>query len=282
MCTGRSDQARSCSCTAGRDQEAAAVDEHEALVGLERAHVAERGHEGRAIGDLRQLAGQARPGGDPRFARDRPIGGRQARARPAGTPPLLKGVAWTPRARHDKRPDPPRAPQQRAPARPTLKPRWKASVASGLLGELLDESFAFASPRGNVTRWGAGAARLFGMPADEVAGRSLFDTVLAGGDDGGWRALLDGEADSARRVVTTELRRADGREIPCVVRFLAVPLAGRARVQLVLVGPERRPSPRARPRSCCRSGIPAWSSCSRPRTATATRSSSTGRWPASW
>ena len=100
----------------------------------------------------------------------------------------------------------------------------KASVASGLLGELLDESFAFASPRGNVTRWGAGAATLFGMPADEVAGRSLFDTVLAGGDDGGWRALLDGEADSAQRVVTTELRRADGREIPCVVRFLAVPL----------------------------------------------------------
>ena len=100
----------------------------------------------------------------------------------------------------------------------------KTSVESGLLGELLDESFAFVSPRGNVTRWGVGAATLFGMPAEEVAGRSLFDTVLAGGDDGGWRALLDGEGDSARRVVTTELRRADGRAIPCVVRFLPVPL----------------------------------------------------------
>ena len=95
---------------------------------------------------------------------------------------------------------------------------------SGLLQELLDESFAFASPRGTVTRWGAGAASLLGMPADDVAGRSLFDAVLTS-DDGGWRALLDGEPGSAQRVVTTQLRRPDGQEFPCSVRFLPVALA---------------------------------------------------------
>ena len=63
------------------------------------------------------------------------------------------------------------------------------------------------------------------MPAEDVAGRLLFDTVLAGADDGGWRALLDGQVGTAQRVLATELRRADGRAFPCVVRFLAVSLA---------------------------------------------------------
>lgn len=90
--------------------------------------------------------------------------------------------------------------------------------------ELLEENFAFASPRGTITRWGAGAVRLFGVASDDVAGRSLFDSIL-GGDDGGWRAMLEQETGSAQRVVETELRRADGREFPCEVRFFPVALA---------------------------------------------------------
>jgi PAS domain S-box-containing protein len=90
--------------------------------------------------------------------------------------------------------------------------------------ELLDENFAFASPRGTITRWGAGAVRLFGVASDDVAGRSLFDSVL-GDDDGGWRMMLEQESGSAQRVVETELRRADGREFPCEVRFFPVALA---------------------------------------------------------
>ena len=95
---------------------------------------------------------------------------------------------------------------------------------SGLLSELLDESFAFASPRGTVTRWGAGAASLFGLSAEEVAGRSLFDAVLVE-DNGGWKALLGGEGAVAQRELTTTLRRPDGGEFPCTARFLPVALA---------------------------------------------------------
>jgi PAS domain S-box-containing protein len=93
-----------------------------------------------------------------------------------------------------------------------------------LLQTLLEESFAFASPHGTITRWGAGAARLFGLPPEEMTGRSLFDSVL-GSDDGGWRALLESEAGSASATIETQLHRSDGREFPCEVRFVPVALA---------------------------------------------------------
>jgi PAS domain S-box-containing protein len=89
---------------------------------------------------------------------------------------------------------------------------------------MLEENFAFASPRGTITRWGAGAAVLFGMSGEEVAGRSLFEAVLVG-DDGGWANLLEGKAKSARRMVALEFARADGQTFPCEVRFLPVVLA---------------------------------------------------------
>jgi PAS domain S-box-containing protein len=89
---------------------------------------------------------------------------------------------------------------------------------------MLEENFAFASPRGTITRWGAGAAVLFGMSGEDVAGRAIFEAVLAEGD-GGWRALLEGEADSAQRMISLELGRSDGQTFPCEVRFLPVALA---------------------------------------------------------
>lgn len=89
---------------------------------------------------------------------------------------------------------------------------------------MLEEAFAFASPRGTVTRWGAGAAALFGLSSQEVSGRSLFETVLTT-DDGGWRGLLGGQADSAQQAISLDFIRGDGQTFPCEVRFLAVPLA---------------------------------------------------------
>ena len=91
--------------------------------------------------------------------------------------------------------------------------------------ELLEENFAFASPRGTITRWGSGAARLFGVAADDMAGRSLFDSVLG---KRGRRLARDARA----RVRLGQaggrppsLRRSDGREFPCEVRFFPVALA---------------------------------------------------------
>ena len=94
----------------------------------------------------------------------------------------------------------------------------------GALEALVDGYFAFVEPHGRITRWGSGAAALFGLAAEEMSGRSLFDTVLPD-DDGGWRALLAGEGSSARTRLETTVRRRDVPEFRCEVRMVPVRLA---------------------------------------------------------
>ena len=92
--------------------------------------------------------------------------------------------------------------------------------------ELLQSRFAFADPRGVVTRWGTGAEILFGIPSDQIVGKSLFQIAL-GGEDGGWRAFLVGEEPHApaSRLEFSITRGMGGDLIPCEVHLVPVLLS---------------------------------------------------------
>ena len=91
--------------------------------------------------------------------------------------------------------------------------------------ELVEARFAFADPRGRVTRWGEGAEDLFGIPAEQIVGQPLFEVALVG-VDGGWGAFLtqeQGQCPPSRLEVS--INRADGQVFTCVVYLVPVLLA---------------------------------------------------------
>ena len=91
--------------------------------------------------------------------------------------------------------------------------------------ELVDARFAFADPRGRVTRWGEGAEELFGIPAEQIVGQPLFDVALVGAD-GGWEAFLTGDgAHCPPSRLEVSVNRADGQVFTCVVYLVPVLLA---------------------------------------------------------
>lgn len=91
--------------------------------------------------------------------------------------------------------------------------------------DLLEARFAFADPRGLVTRWGAGAGTLFGIAADQIVGESLFEVALAG-EDAGWRRFLGGdETRCPSSLVELSVTRPDGPVFPCEVHIVPVLLA---------------------------------------------------------
>ena len=96
---------------------------------------------------------------------------------------------------------------------------------SSPVDELVRSRFAFADPRGLVTRWGAGAEALFDLAPEQIVGQPLFQVAL-GGADAGWRPFLEGDQEKCpASLLEVSVTRPDGQVFPCQVHLVPVLLS---------------------------------------------------------
>ncbi len=101
----------------------------------------------------------------------------------------------------------------------------RGSSPEELLAPLLRGDFVLTDAKGAITRWGASPSKLFGWRAEEVIGRSAFDTLLASGGSKWRRRLEAGEGEYPGPAVEADAKHSEGREFPMELLFLPVLLS---------------------------------------------------------